>query len=139
MNSFDTSYVVDTVNAGSQLVKVAVPAALAITGQGSSKSGTLTAQDVALVDASHNRVGFVLNGQGPFEITLAPVPAIVPSVKPTVGPTVVSAAISGAGTGLPLGTYLCAYNGSRRRGRRSSARRRRSISRHPISRSTGRT
>lgn len=72
MNSHDPAYAVTTVNAGSQLIALARPAGLTITGHGQSTTGVLTAADIDRVDAAHNKLAFFLDGQGPYEITLDP-------------------------------------------------------------------
>jgi len=77
MNSKDPNFVIDTVNAGSQLVNVALSAGLNIAGTGTSTSGPLTDPDAAKVDATHNRLGVILDGRGPFEITLDVPPSAV--------------------------------------------------------------
>jgi phage tail sheath protein FI len=74
MNSLDPGFVVDTVNAGSQLVTVARAAGLAFAEKGTSESGNLTTADLNKLDAGR-KLGFLLNGQGPYEITLNAAPA----------------------------------------------------------------
>src|SRR5260221_3624867 len=64
-NPTDSNYVVANVNANSQLITVAVPA-LVGPGKGTSESGTLTLAEIALLDASHNRLGLILDGGPPF-------------------------------------------------------------------------
>ena len=71
MSKFDPNFVLTAVNAGSQLIRIGPnPAAPSITGTGTSISGTLVAADIAKVDATHNKLGFVVNGKGPYELTL---------------------------------------------------------------------
>jgi uncharacterized protein len=76
LNSGDPGFVVAAVNSASQLISVALATGLNISGQGTSTSGPLTAADLARVDASHNRLAFRVNGQGPFEIALAVPPQV---------------------------------------------------------------
>jgi phage tail sheath protein FI len=75
MNSADPNFVVDTINAGSQLIRVALPAGLTVTGTATSQSGPIRDADLAQLDLQHNTVAFTLNGQGPYEVALT-VPAI---------------------------------------------------------------
>jgi len=76
MNSFDASYAVDTINAGSELVRTARDAgALGALGAATSTSGTLTDADLNAVDATHKTVACNINGQGTFEFDLAPIAA----------------------------------------------------------------
>jgi phage tail sheath protein FI len=71
MSKFDPNFVLPTVNSGSKLIRVAANSgAPAITGTGTSISGTLAATDIALIDADTSKLGFVVNGKGPFELTL---------------------------------------------------------------------
>jgi phage tail sheath protein FI len=74
MNSFDSNYAVDTVNAGSRLIVVQRPAGLTF-GAGSTRSGNLTLAELdamyTAADAlTRNRVAFVLSGVGPLEFDL---------------------------------------------------------------------
>src|SRR5262249_6821965 len=66
MNSQDSHYAVDTINASSQLIHVDRPSALTITGNGSAASGTLSATVGAGIDAAHSNLGVIVNGRGPF-------------------------------------------------------------------------
>lgn len=73
MNSVDSRYAVATVNSDSQLIEIA--RTVNVNGQGSSQSGLLTAVDLGGVNATHNKLGVVLDGGAPFEITLTIPPA----------------------------------------------------------------
>jgi phage tail sheath protein FI len=70
MNSFDPNFVLNVINAASQLISVSLPPALVISGRGSSQSAPLTVQDLQQFDTSHNRLAFRLNGQPPQEVVL---------------------------------------------------------------------
>jgi phage tail sheath protein FI len=73
MNSADPGFVVAAVNARSQLITVALAPGLTVTGTGISTSGILSLADLAaIVPLSTDRVAFRVNGQGPFEIAVAP-------------------------------------------------------------------
>jgi len=73
MNKFNPSFVVTAVNSTSALVTVALPAGLTITGKGKSTSATLVAADLdQIVTSSRDRVAVVVNGNGPFEVIVAP-------------------------------------------------------------------
>ena len=104
MSDLDSNYVVSTINSDSQLIRVSPNAgAPAITGTGSSVSGTLTAGDIALVDATHNKLQFVVNGKGPFELTLtvpAAAGAIAGEIASKINGIVGGAPVAAAG-GVP--------------------------------------
>jgi phage tail sheath protein FI len=70
MNSFDPAYAVSAINAGSELISVARPPALAYAGNGTSVSDVLTLADATPLPAGY-RFSYALNGQGPFEATVA--------------------------------------------------------------------
>jgi phage tail sheath protein FI len=70
MNSFDPAYVVGVINAGSDLITVARSAALAFAGNGTSTSDVLLLGATAVMPPGY-RVAYTLNGQGPFEATIA--------------------------------------------------------------------
>lgn len=78
LNRLDPGYVIDTVNAGSQLIKVTTPAAFTITGGGESVSGTLALGDLTKIGPGpdqRDRLIFLLDGRGPYAVTLTEVPA----------------------------------------------------------------
>src|SRR6266566_5155322 len=70
MNSFDPGYAVSIVNARSSLISIARSAGLAFVGNGTSTSDVLTLADAGGMPAGY-RVAYTLNGQGPFEATVA--------------------------------------------------------------------
>ena len=72
MNSTDPNYVVNRVNADSQLIRVAKVANLSISGKGTSESGRLQQADIAKIDSATapRTIGVVVDGKAPFEITL---------------------------------------------------------------------
>jgi len=73
MNPFDSSYVLDTVNGGSQLISVALanPLPAPLPAGGSSMSGPIAAGDLAaLAVGTADRVAFTIDGRGPFEFVL---------------------------------------------------------------------
>lgn len=92
MNSRHPNFVTNVVNAGSSLITVALPAGFKIEGQGSSTSGVLELSDVDL--AAGYRLAYTLNGQGPYEVSIATQPtgdtlakkldAIAKDVKDTI-------------------------------------------------------
>jgi Bacteriophage tail sheath protein len=72
MNSFDPAYAVNTVNMASQLVELSRPAALAFSGNGTSISAPLTFAEVTSPPLPMGyRLAYTLNGEGPFELTVA--------------------------------------------------------------------
>jgi phage tail sheath protein FI len=82
MNSFDSTYVVSMVNAGSELVRLERPAGLAFAGNGTSRSGPVTDADLEPLYAANppDRVAFSLNGGPPIEIVVAPLTPFPPAV-----------------------------------------------------------
>jgi len=74
MNSFDSSYAINTINAGSELIHVTRPG-IVFAGNGTNRSGPVT---LAMLDRlyvapdrlSRNRVAFLLDGTGPLEFNL---------------------------------------------------------------------
>ena len=91
LNSVDSSYVVAIVNANSDLLTVARSAGL-VFGSGTSASGAILPADLALVTASSNELGFVLNGQIQGTIKLPTLPATLATVAADI-----VAAIAGLG------------------------------------------
>jgi hypothetical protein len=74
MDSFSPSYAVAIINAGSALIQTARSSAAPFLAAGNSLSGVLTLADAAPMPAAY-RVGYTLNGLGPFEATvLIPTP-----------------------------------------------------------------
>jgi phage tail sheath protein FI len=71
MDSAHPSYAVSVINGTSNLVRVSRPLGLAYTGNGTSTSATLTLADFATALPAGYRLAYTLNGQGPFEITVA--------------------------------------------------------------------
>jgi hypothetical protein len=92
------------VNTGSQLVTVAVPATVVTGVKGTSTSGALTAPVV--IDASHNRLGFTLNGQGPFEITLTSGSSTLTAIASDIVARIIAVAGAGAVTGSSTSTTI---------------------------------
>lgn len=84
MSPLDSVYAIDTVSAGSELVQLALSPALAallalpLAAGGASTSGAISAADLALLDATHNRLSVIVNGVGPYEIEIqtAPLPTL---------------------------------------------------------------
>ena len=72
LNSTDPGFVVNAINPASQLISVALAPGLAISGQGSSRSGPLTVADLQQLDLSHNHLSVRVNGVGPFDVTVTP-------------------------------------------------------------------
>jgi Bacteriophage tail sheath protein len=72
MNSFDPAYAVNTVNGTSQLVVVSRVAGVAFSGNGASTSMPLTLAEVTVPPLPTGyRLAYTLNGEGPFELTVA--------------------------------------------------------------------
>jgi phage tail sheath protein FI len=69
LSSFDQGYVVGAVDGISQLIRVTRPA-FAFTGNGTSLSGILALADATPLPSGY-RVAYTLNGEGPFEATIA--------------------------------------------------------------------
>ena len=70
LSSFDANYAVDTVNAQSQLVMLTRTAGLVFAGNGTSTSDVLALPDVTAMPPGY-RLGYSINGEGPFEIVVA--------------------------------------------------------------------
>ncbi|HEY3258077.1 MAG TPA: phage tail sheath C-terminal domain-containing protein [Gemmatimonadaceae bacterium] len=73
LNPFDPSYVLDTVNGGSQLIQVALtnPLPAPLPAGGFSTSGPISAGDLTgLTSGASDRVAFTVDGRGPFEFAL---------------------------------------------------------------------
>jgi uncharacterized protein len=70
LNSFDPAFAVAAINAGSSLIAVARPSAIVFTKAGTSLSDTLILADATPMPAGY-RFAYTLNGQGPFEATVA--------------------------------------------------------------------
>src|SRR5207249_4498136 len=96
------------INALSGLISVDVVATVA--GQGTSESGVLAAADVATLGPGRNMLAYTLNGQGPFEIQLAPppggafatvvLPAIAQDIQQKIGPGVVAPPVINNGNSM---------------------------------------
>ncbi|HKH91627.1 MAG TPA: phage tail sheath C-terminal domain-containing protein [Gemmatimonadaceae bacterium] len=70
LNSADPNYAVALVNAQSQLVELKPASTLAFSSSGTSTSGVLTLPEVTSLPVGY-RVAYRLNGEGPFEVTIA--------------------------------------------------------------------
>lgn len=72
MNSFSSQYVVDMINAGSQLIQVTRPLAQPIHGlpSATSSSGTLTLADLAQLNKDHRMIAITIDGDGPYEFAV---------------------------------------------------------------------
>ena len=70
MNSFSATYGVRTVNASSELIRLTRVGPISMTA-GTSQSGAVTVGQLdPLLALPRGRIGYLLNGQGPFEINV---------------------------------------------------------------------
>lgn len=116
MNSQDSRYAVDIVNAGSQLVRLerVVPlATLAGLGTGTSTSALLTGDVQGLLDSTHNQIRISVNGLPPVAITFN-LPSDVSGANANAHLASLCAAIQNAvraaGNQPPLTGFTCAAN-----------------------------
>ncbi|WP_141340268.1 phage tail sheath C-terminal domain-containing protein [Bradyrhizobium sp. USDA 3458] len=67
MDSFAPSYVVNVVNAASELIRLERPAGLAFTAPGLATSGVIEDTDLALLSDNARRLGIALDGERTYE------------------------------------------------------------------------